>query len=143
MRVFRTQTIKKGAFLMQKSKYSFSRWGGVLKSKTQSLSVAFGTSLSMLMPIVASADVGDVAKSTGTDVAKFLFIGLIIVGGISLLVAGIMMSSGSQRLHEKGQSRLLKTLIGIVVGCLTGMIITWIYGVITSAGGGNFITWPF
>jgi len=95
------------------------------------------------MPIVASADVGDAAKSTGTDVAKFLFIGLIIVGGISLLVAGIMMSSGSQRLHEKGQSRLLKTLIGIVVGCLTGMIITWIYGVITSAGGGNFITWPF
>ena len=69
---------------MQKSKHSFPRWGAVLKSKTQSLSIAFGTSLSMLMPIVASADVGDAAKSTGTDVAKFLFIGLIIVGGISL-----------------------------------------------------------
>jgi len=35
----------------------------------------------MLMHNVASADVGDVAKSTGSDVAKILFITLIFIEG--------------------------------------------------------------
>ncbi|MGQ2284426.1 hypothetical protein [Leuconostoc pseudomesenteroides] len=96
-----------------------------------------------LLPMTASADIGDAAKNAGTSVSKILFIVLIVVGGVCLLAAFIMMATGSERLNQKGHSWLFKALVGIGGGALTSLLLAWIWNAATSAGGGNFLNWPF
>ncbi|MCK8605665.1 hypothetical protein LNP18_06055 [Leuconostoc citreum] len=127
---------------MKKSiKSTLPFWRG-MQLRTQQLSVSLGTSLVMFIPTIASADVGDAAKSAGSDVVTKLYIALFIVGGISAVVAGIKMAFGSQEMHDKGTKQLIKVLFGITAACLVGLIITWVYSMATKAGGGAFITWP-
>lgn len=128
---------------MKKSKILFASLWQVIDRRYQQISIIFGTMIGTMTPMVAFADVGDAAKSTGSSIAGFLFIALVVVGAVSLLIAGIKMATGSQRMHEKGVSQGIKALFGIAGGCLVGMILTWIVGVATSAGGGNFLNWPF
>ncbi|MCK8605722.1 hypothetical protein LNP18_06340 [Leuconostoc citreum] len=128
---------------MKKAKIFSSSFRQVIDHRYQQLSAVTGTLIGSMTPLIASADVGDAAKSSGTSVAGLLFIALVIVGGITLLIASIMVATGSQKMHEQGVSKAIKALFGIAGGCLVGMILTWIIGVATSAGGGNFINWQF
>ncbi|WP_349549690.1 hypothetical protein [Leuconostoc pseudomesenteroides] len=128
---------------MKKSKIFFASLWQVIDHRYQQLSIILGTMFGTMTPVVASADVGDAAKSSGSSIAGFLFIILVVVGGVSLIIAGIKMATGSQKMHEQGVSQGIKVLFGVACGCLVGMFLTWIYGVATSAGGGNFLSWPF
>lgn len=96
-----------------------------------------------LLPLTANADIADAAKTSGSKVSGILFIVLVVVGGVCLLIGFIMHATGSQQLAQKGQTRIMYALFGIGGGLLVGLFLTWIYQTATSAGGGNFLNWPF
>ncbi|MSB65629.1 hypothetical protein [Leuconostoc lactis] len=112
-------------------------------SRVQQILAGTVASLPMWLPMTAFADIGDAAKTSGTKVITILYIVLIVVSAVSLVWAFILRSTGSERLAEKSNSKLMHALFGVFGGCLTGLIIAWIYQTATSAGGGNVINWPF
>lgn len=96
-----------------------------------------------LLPMTANADIGDAAKKAGTSVSNILFIVLMVVAAIGFLGAFIMMATGSERLNQKGHSWLFKAFVGFGGGALTSLLLAWVWNTATSAGGGNFLNWPF
>ncbi|MBZ5977868.1 hypothetical protein KII91_00740 [Leuconostoc gelidum subsp. gelidum] len=114
-----------------------------INSRFPQLSTAIGATIGSFLPLVASADVQDAAKQGGNKAATVLFVVLIIVAGISLLIAMIMRSFGSESLAQKSNMRVFHTLLGVFGGALVGMLLTWIWAASQTAGGGNVINWPF
>ncbi|MBE4725598.1 hypothetical protein [Leuconostoc citreum] len=112
-------------------------------SRLQQILAGAVASLPMWLPTVASADIGDAAKTSGTKVITLLYIVLIVVGAICLIWAFILRATGNEQMAQKSNSKLMHALFGIGGGALTGLLLTWIWQTATSAGGGNVINWPF
>ncbi|MET3356717.1 hypothetical protein ACG92U_02650 [Leuconostoc citreum] len=112
-------------------------------SRLQQILAGAVASLPMWLPTVASADIGDAAKTSGTKVITILYIVLIVVGAICLIWAFILRATGNEQMAQKSNSKLMHALFGIGGGALTGLLLTWIWQTATSAGGGNVINWPF
>ncbi|MGR8861867.1 hypothetical protein [Leuconostoc citreum] len=112
-------------------------------SRLQQILAGAVASLPMWLPTVASADIGDAAKTSGTKVITILYIVLIVVGAVCLIWAFILRATGNEQMAQKSNSKLMHALFGIGGGALTGLLLTWIWQTATSAGGGNVINWPF
>jgi hypothetical protein len=95
------------------------------------------------LPTVASADVGNAARSAGGQVFNILMIVLIVVGAICMLIGWVMHSTGGQRWKERGMSKILIAGASIAGGAFTMLLIKWVWGVATGAGGGNSWQLPF
>jgi len=118
-------------------------WERIPISRLQQILAGAVASLPMWLPTVASADIGDAAKTSGTKVITLLYIVLIVVGAICLIWAFILRATGNEQMAQKSNSKLMHALFGIGGGALTGLLLTWIWQTATSAGGGNVINWPF
>ena len=112
-------------------------------SRLQQTLAGLVASLPMWLPTVASADIGDAAKTSGSKVITILYIVLIVVGAICLLIGFIMRATGNEQMAQKSNSKLMHAMFGIGGGALTGLLLTWIWQTATTAGGGNVINWPF
>lgn len=112
-------------------------------SRVQQILAGTVASSPMWLPMTAFADVGDAAKTGGTKVITILYIALIVVAAVTLVWAFILRATGSERLAEKSNTKLMHALFGVFGGCLAGLLIAWIYQTATAAGGGNVINWPF
>ncbi|WP_367366568.1 hypothetical protein [Leuconostoc pseudomesenteroides] len=129
---------------MEKSNaHNKSLWERRPISRLQQTLAGLVASLPMWLPTVASADIGDAAKTSGSKVITILYIVLIVVGAVALLWAFILRSTGNEQMAQKSNSKLMHALFGIGGGALTGLLLTWVWQTATTAGGGNVINWPF
>ncbi|WP_349535110.1 hypothetical protein [Leuconostoc citreum] len=128
---------------MKKSKQIWQITTNYLTASSHKILASVMATIPWLIPITASADIGDAAKSTGTSLTKIIYIIVMVVGGVCLLIAFGMKATGSERMNQKGNDKLFKSLVGVGGALLTGLLLSWIVSTMSSAGGGNFISWPF
>jgi len=96
-----------------------------------------------LLPTIANADVKEAAKGAGGQVFTVLMVILIVVGAIMMVIGWIMHSTGGQRWKEQGMSKILIAGMSVAGGAFTMLLIKWVWGVATGAGGGNSWQLPF
>ncbi|MGX6467012.1 hypothetical protein [Leuconostoc falkenbergense] len=81
-------------------------------SRLQQTLAGLVASLPMWLPTVASADIGDAAKTSGSKVITILYIVLIVVGAICLLIGFIMRATGNEQMAQKSNSKLMHAMFG-------------------------------
>lgn len=116
----------------------------ILPVKAQKVLASVGTALFFAgQTLTAHADqLTDTTKNSGSKVMVFLIIVTIVLASISAALGIAMMASGNQMLHSSGMKKLLTGLAALVGILVLGLIVTWIYQTVTSAGGGTGWTWP-